>query len=82
MNTAKKMAATDDFYKQFVDKPYRGDMTTTTIRTNKGRTIMVQHDVTSPNVYSRIHKVSGTIGAALKYPEPAKISIGDRWVSD
>ena len=43
---------------------------------------MIQHDVTSPNVYSRIHKVSGTTGAALKYPEPAKISIGDSWVSD
>jgi hypothetical protein len=80
--TAKKLAATDDFYKQFVDKPYRGNMTTTTIGTNKGRTIMVQHDVTSPNVYSRIHKISGTKGAALKYPLPAKISIGDRWVSD
>ena len=81
-NTAKKLAATDDFFKPFVDNPYRGDMTTTTIRTNKGRTIMVQHDVTSPNVYSRIHKISGTIGAALKYPFPAKISIGDKWVSD
>jgi hypothetical protein len=79
---AKKLAASDDFYKQFVDNPYRGNMTTTTILTNKGRTIMVQHDVTSPNVYSRIHKVSGTIGAALKYPLPAKISVGDEWVSD
>ena len=80
-NTAKKLAATDDFYKPFVDNPYRGDMTTTTIRTSKGRTIMVQHDVTSPNAYSRIHKISGTKAAALKYPEPAKISIGDEWVS-
>lgn len=80
-NTAKKLAATDDFYKQFVDNPYRGDMTTTTIRTSKGRTIMMQHDVTSPNVYSRIHKISGTIAAALKYPEPPKISIGDKWVT-
>ena len=79
--TAKKLASTDEFYKEFVDKPYRGDMTTTTIRTNKGRTIIVQHDVTSPNVYSRIHKISGTKAAALKYPEPAKISIGDKWVS-
>jgi hypothetical protein len=81
-NKAKTLAATDDFYKQFVDKPYRGDMTTTTISTNKGRTIMVQHDVTSPNVYSRIHKISGTKAAALKYPLPAKISIGDEWVTD
>jgi len=65
-----------------VDKPYRGNMTTTSIRTNKGRTLMVQHDVSSPNTYSRIHKVSGTIGAALKYPLPGKISIGDEWVSE
>jgi hypothetical protein len=56
-------------------------MTTSTIRTSLGHTIMVQHDVTSPNVYSRIHKISGTIGAALKYPLPGKISIGDEWVS-
>jgi len=41
---------------------------------------MIQHDVTSPNVYSRIHKISGTIGAALKYPSPAKISVGDKWL--
>jgi len=81
-DTAKRLAATDDFFKPFVDNPYRGDMTTTTILTNKGRTIMVQHDVTSPNVYSRIHKISGTKAAALKYPSPAKISIGDEWVSD
>jgi hypothetical protein len=79
---AKKMAETDNFYKEFVGKPYRGNMTTTSIYTNSGRTIMIQHDVTSPNVYSRIHKVSGTKAAALKYPEPAKISIGDSWVSD
>ncbi|MCE5345145.1 MAG: Gfo/Idh/MocA family oxidoreductase [Bacteroidales bacterium] len=80
--TAKKMAATDDFYKQFVNNPYRGNMTTTSILTNKGRSIMIQHDVTSPNSYSRIHKVSGTKAAALKYPTPGKISVGDEWVSD
>jgi predicted dehydrogenase len=80
--TAKKMASTDSFYKEFVGKPYRGNMTTTTIMTDKGRTIMIQHDVTSPNVYSRIHKISGTKGAALKYPLPGKISVEDKWVSD
>ncbi|MEI6050212.1 MAG: Gfo/Idh/MocA family oxidoreductase [Bacteroidota bacterium] len=81
-NKAKELAATDDSFKTFVDNPYRGNITTTTIGTNKGRTIMIQHDVTSPNVYSRIHKISGTKAAALKYPLPAKISIGDEWVSD
>ncbi|HQH23542.1 MAG TPA: Gfo/Idh/MocA family oxidoreductase [Bacteroidales bacterium] len=81
--TARKLAAADDFYSEFVDRPYRGNMTTCTIKTNKGRTIMLQHDVTSPNVYSRIHKVSGTIAAALKYPLPPKISVGhQRWLNE
>jgi hypothetical protein len=80
--TAKRLASTDDFYEPYVDNPYRGNITTTSILTNKGRTIMIQHDVTSPNVYSRIHKVSGTKGAALKYPLPAKISVGDSWIPD
>jgi hypothetical protein len=80
--TAKNLASSDDFFNQYVDRPYRGNMTTTSILTEKGRTIMVQHDVTSPNVYSRIHKVSGTKAAALKYPLPAKISIGDNWITD
>jgi len=79
---ATKLAETDVFYKEFVDLPYRGNMTTTSIQTTLGRTIMVQHDVTSPNVYSRIHKVSGTNGSALKYPLPGKIAVGHRgWVS-
>jgi predicted dehydrogenase len=81
-NMAKELAATDDFYKPYVDNAYRGNMTTTSILTNKGRSIMIQHDVTSPNAYSRIHKISGTKAAALKYPLPAKISVGDEWVTD
>ncbi len=78
---AKKLATDDVFYKPFVDNPYRGNMTTSTIGTSLGRTIMVQHDVTSPNVYSRIHKISGTKGSALKYPQPGKISVSDDWVT-
>ena len=58
-------------------------MDVTTIRTNKGRTIMLQHDVTSPNIYSRIHKISGTKGSALKYPEPGRIALDDKdWLSE
>jgi predicted dehydrogenase len=47
-----------------------GDMNTTIIRTAKGKTIMVQHDVTSPRPYSRLHTLSGTKGFAQKYPTP------------
>ncbi|MCK9506896.1 MAG: Gfo/Idh/MocA family oxidoreductase [Pigmentiphaga sp.] len=45
-----------------------GDMNTTLIRTEKGKTILVQHDVTNPRPYSRIHLISGTKGFAEKYP--------------
>ena len=80
---AKELAAKDDFYKPFANKKFRGNMNTSIIRTNKGRTIMLQHDVSSPNVYSRIHKISGTKASALKYPLPGKIAIGhEKWVSD
>ena len=58
---AKEMATKDDFFKEYVNKPYRGNMNTTIIRTNKGRSIMLQHDVSSLRPYSRIHLVSVTI---------------------
>ena len=48
--------------------PRCGDMSTTVIRTVKGRTIMVQHDVTSPRPYSRINLLSGTMGCLCDYP--------------
>ncbi|MCZ2417969.1 MAG: hypothetical protein LC132_10565 [Burkholderiales bacterium] len=47
-----------------------GDMNTSVIKTAKGRTIMLQHDVTNPRPYSRIHMISGTKGFAQKYPVP------------
>lgn len=45
-----------------------GDMNTTLIHTAKGKTIMLQHDITSPRPYNRIHMVSGTKAFAQKYP--------------
>ena len=46
-----------------------GDMNTTLVRSLSGHTIMIQHDTTSPRPYDRIHKISGTKGYAVKYPE-------------
>ena len=46
-----------------------GDMNTTIIRTENGKTIMIQHDVTSPRPYSRLYTISGTKGFAQKYPK-------------
>lgn len=78
---AKRLASTDSFYQQYVGKPYNGTMNTSTIRTRKGRTIMLQYDISSPRPYSRIQLVSGTKGIALKYPEPARYAIGHEWLS-
>jgi predicted dehydrogenase len=80
---AKELAAKDEFYKPFANKSFRGNMNTTTVHTEKGRTIMLQHDVSSPNIYSRIYKISGTKGSSLKYPLPARLAIGDEdWLSE
>ncbi|MEQ7799222.1 Gfo/Idh/MocA family oxidoreductase [Pedobacter sp. ASV1-7] len=82
-NMAKELAAKDSFYKPFVDKNYRGNMNTSTIKTHMGRTIMLQHDVTSPRPYSRLHLISGTKGTAQKYPLPARISTDHKgWLSE
>jgi hypothetical protein len=45
------------------------DMNVTTIRTAKGRTILLQHDVSSPRPYSRLNLISGTKGVFRAYPE-------------
>jgi Oxidoreductase family, NAD-binding Rossmann fold len=79
-NLAKELAAKDDFFKEYVDRPYRGNMNTTLIRTYKGKTIMVQHDVSTLRPYSRIHLVSGTKGAAQKWPGPQRIAMGHSWM--
>ena len=78
---AKELAANDNFFNEFTTDHYRGNMNTTTVRTHHGRTIMIQHDVTSPRVYSRIHLVSGTKGVACKYPKPG-IASSHEWMNE
>jgi hypothetical protein len=45
-----------------------GDMNTTLVRTVNGKSIMIQHDVTSPRPYTRHNLVSGTKGAFWGMP--------------
>ena len=45
-----------------------GDMNTSIIKTEKGRTILLQHDVVNPRPYSRLNLISGTKGAFADYP--------------
>jgi hypothetical protein len=45
-----------------------GDMNTSVIKTLKGRTILLQHNVVCPRPYSRLNSISGTKGAFADYP--------------
>ena len=60
-----------------------GDMNTTLIKTYRGKTIMVQHDTTSPRPYSRINLISGTQGLLADYP--LRVALAPKshdWMSD
>ena len=53
-------------------KDYRvkmGDMNLALIRTKLGRSILLEHDVSSPRPYSRLNLVTGTKGMFQSYPD-------------
>ena len=50
------------------EKYVAGDMNSSLIRTAKGRTILLQHDVSSPRPYTRLNGVAGTKGVFEDYP--------------
>lgn len=50
------------------DVPYDVCVNNTLIRTVKGKTILLQYDVTTPRPYSRMQTVCGTRGFVQKYP--------------
>ena len=56
--------------------------TMTMIRTEKGKTIHIQHDVVNPRPYTRMYQLTGTKGFANKYPsegyafEPEQLAPG------
>ena len=77
----KELVSDDQFFAEWKASKFRGNMNTTIIRTSLGKTIMVQHDVSSEQPYSRIHLVKGTNGMAVKYPNEL-IALGEEWVDD
>ena len=63
------------------------DMNSTLIKTANGRSLLVQHDVSSPRPYSRIQLVTGTKGAVCDYPfrvvfEDSPGSGAHKWYDD
>lgn len=55
-----------------------GDMSTSIIMTEQGKTIMLQHCVNVPRPYSRIQSLTGTKGYACKYPTPTIAFDGEK----
>ncbi|WP_200974254.1 Gfo/Idh/MocA family protein [Echinicola sp. 20G] len=78
---AQELAEEDDFFASYANMDFRGNLNTTLVKTKKGKSIMIQHDVTSPRPYSRIHLVSGTKGIARKWPKEG-VATGHRWFTD
>ena len=60
-----------------------GDQTTTLIRTENGKTMLIQHNVMTPRPYSRMYQIVGADGYASKYPieeyclRPAQVDAND-----
>ena len=52
------------------DKLANGDQTTTLIRTARGKTVLLQHNVCTYRPYDRMYQIVGTDGFAQKYPTP------------
>lgn len=60
-----------------------GDMNNSLIKTAKGRTILVQHDVVSPRPYSRINALAGTLAYHEGYPSRLSVNgQGHGWLSN
>ena len=56
-----------DWRKDF--KVKMGDMNLSILKTKLGRSILLEHDVSTPRPYSRLNLISGTKGMAMSYPE-------------
>ena len=77
-----ELAKQDSYYEAFGTEPkFRGNMNTSILKTEMGRTIMLQYDISSPRPYSRTFVVSGTKGVVQKYPLPPRIAFGHDWIT-
>ena len=72
----EELAKTNKSFEKYLKYQFRGNINTSSIKNNDGSTIMLQHDVSTPRPYSRIHMISGTKAYAQKYPLPAKLAVG------
>ncbi len=77
---ARELAAEDSFWEPYVGRNYSGNMNTTLIRTANGKTVVMQHDVTTPRPGIRFHMINGTKGTYLARPGRIGFSYRDGWI--
>jgi hypothetical protein len=78
--TMEEQAAKDDYFEPYVNQDFRGNMNVSIIRTRKGRTIMLQHDISSPRPGVRFRLISGTEG--IYHALPNRFAKGEEWMSE
>ncbi len=77
---AEKNYASDHKWNQLDYKG--GDMNTTIIKTNLGKTVMVQWDETSPRPYSRLNLIQGTKGILAGFPTRVALEGGVEGITE
>ena len=65
-----------------LDNMKNGDLVSTMIRTEKGKSILIEHDVATPRPYSRMYQLTGTKGFANKYPVEGYALVGSQVSED
>ncbi len=81
----ERRAKEDDYYQPFIGQWELGNMNTSILRTEKGKTMMLQYMVGNPRPGTRVHWVVGSRGISKKQPRPFRIShedYGNRWLND
>ncbi|WP_128544728.1 Gfo/Idh/MocA family protein [Larkinella soli] len=73
LTEASKALPADNPYAGYKGPIRHGDMNNCLIRTNKGRTVLLQHDIVTPRPYSRINALAGTKAYHEGYPSRLSI---------
>ena len=82
LETYREMTVKDKSNPKWQEQYVTGDHNTSILRTIKGKTVMLQHDVSNPRPYTRHNRVQGTKGAFEDYPPRIYVegqAGGERW---
>mgnify|MGYP006284325709 CR=1 FL=1 len=78
----REATVTDRTNAKWKEQYVTGDLNTSVLKTVKGRTVMLQHDVSNPRPYTRHNRIQGTKGAFEDYPPRIYVegqAGGERW---